>query len=344
MRASWPALSALVAVLLLLSGCTANLADPVSTATDPVQANPPTGAGAGTIGSHGTPARVDGDVQVRMQGANYIARQNVTLTNDFAGASHATLSLKTVNGGVMANGGGNGGYRLTAMLEGRGNTEQQARDALASLTVVPSDSVQGTTLALGLEVRFNDYTPASPLPPLPVQTGSSGRSASIIAVLPAAPSLSLDAQTSNGAIEVQGLHGSSLDLGTSNGGLGVNGAWERANLRSSNGAISLEGTYNALDAKTSNGAIGGKITVTHTSSQNFDTSNGDIELTYAANTGVSFDATSHTSNAEASVDLPDAHDSHDGRAHARSLNFASAPVQVTIDAGSSNGSVSVTAK
>ncbi|MCA1811191.1 MAG: hypothetical protein LC623_04160, partial [Halobacteriales archaeon] len=170
----------LLVAALLSSGCISALANDVP---DPTQGQAPAGPGAGSAAAHGPAQRTESPVTVTLGPDGYVAAKDVTVRNDFGGAGAARLTLATLNGAIKAAAWGQGGYQLAAHLEGRGRTEQEARAALNTLTVLNQDTLTASRLDIGLQVRFGD--PPAPLPvqppvPLP-QVNTLQRSASIVA-------------------------------------------------------------------------------------------------------------------------------------------------------------------
>lgn len=328
----------LLVAALLMSGCISALA--TDTARDPATAQAPSGPGAGTPATHGTPQRTDGPVTVTVGPNGFVAAKDVAVANDFGGSPAARLKLSTQNGAVRAAAGPGGGYQLAAHLEGSGKTEQEARAALDTLTVVNLDSLDTGLLDLALEVRFADLPAPVPTPvPIPsTSVGTLQRSARLSAALPAAPSEELRLETTNGAIGVEGLHGSRLAARTSNGAIHAAGAWDAADLRTTNGAIHLDGLFNDLDADTTNGAIGGTIASQRTCKQTLQTTNGSVKLG-VKDGGHGYKVEGSTTNGRVAIAIGGAQASGKDTQRAQTPGFDGAAVQVTLKAESTNGSI-----
>jgi hypothetical protein len=93
-----------------------------------------------------------------------------------------------------------------------------------------------------------------------------------------------------------------LDLRTSNGGIEVVGIHNSGKLRTSNGGISLENVKGEFEVSTSNGDIDFKGEMTAGGMNRLTTSNGSMEVTLLGEPSVRLDAT--TSNGEIICKLP----------------------------------------
>ncbi|HEX2066303.1 MAG TPA: DUF4097 family beta strand repeat-containing protein [Candidatus Thermoplasmatota archaeon] len=335
----------LLAAALFASGCLSAVASD-ERLPDPADGQVPDGPGAGTAAGHGAPQRTEGPVTVTLGPDGYVAAQDVEVRNDFGGAADANVRLATRNGAITVAAGAEGGYRLAAHLEGRGKTEQEARAALATLTVLNQDDLAGGVLAIGMQVRFDD--PPSPAPaPLPVTAclaacgdgGALQRSASIVATLPAAPALDLEADATNGGLGVEGLHGPRLRLDTTNGAINVQGAWDKADLDSTNGGIHLDALVNDLAASTTNGGIEGTLRSQRTCSQSLSTTNGGVSLT-VKDGGHGYKVKGSTTNGHVAIAVAGAHASGKD-VQAETPGFHGEAIQVTLSARSTNGNVRV---
>lgn len=322
-------------VLLLLVALTAGCLDPGPTPSDPLAASIPDGERAGSPSTHGGAEPDESAVSVSREGSRWVARQTITLSNDFGGASHSKFTLDTLNGDVRVGVASDGGYEVVANLHGAGDTEAQARHALDDLRYSSTDSLGGSTLTVSVRIA---RASSQPLP----LTESNG--ASIAAKLPPEPGHAITADSSNGGITVTGLHGTNLVVDSSNGDLSVSGAFADVVADTSNGAIGLSGTFNTVVADTSNGAITATVRATRSGSLSFSSSNGAIRVTLEAGADRAFDAAGDTSNGQVTIDLGDAQASDEDEASARSPAYGDRPIQVEVDAETSNGGITITAK
>ncbi|MHB1261703.1 MAG: DUF4097 family beta strand repeat-containing protein [Thermoplasmatota archaeon] len=322
-------------VLVLSVALTAGCLDGGPIPSDPASAAVPDGERAGSPSTHGNAGPDESAVTVSREGSQWVARQTVTLANDFGGASHSKVSLDTLNGEVRVSTSGDGGYEVVASLHGAGATEAQARHALGELRYSSTDSLGGSTLTLAVRVA-RAGTQSLPL--------SESHGASFVAKLPPEPSHQLSADSSNGGITVTGLHGTNLVLDSSNGDLTVSGAFADVVADTSNGAIALSGTFNRIVADTSNGAIVATVRATESGDLSFSSSNAAIRVTLEAGADRGFDASGDTSNGRVTIDLGDAQDSGEDDASARSAGYVDKAIQVEVDADTSNAGITITAK
>ncbi len=313
------------------SGAQARLAD-VGGECGEVQADD--GPGAGTAGSHGQAQRSDGDVQISQEGSDVVARQLVSIANDFGGAGNGNVTLTTTNGDVLDCVRGNGGYRTNVHLEGRGSTEQEARAALASMSVAHSDMLTAGTLRLSTVVQFNNAGSTSggiSLPPI-IGTGSSGgsgnlrRSASIVAGLPSAPSYAFNDSTTNGDVIAAGFSGSDAKLSTTEGDIGLDGDWGQSTL------------------STSDGDIAAQLHTSQSGSHNVSTTNGDIDVALAISGTPGFDLSASTTNGAANIDVAGTDpvgEQTATSAHRQSPGYSGSAVKISVGADSTNGDVTI---
>lgn len=291
----------------------------------------PTGANAGDSASHGQPQRADSAVTVTRDGSQYVAQQVVTVTNDFGGAALADVALETVNGGVTAKSWTQGGYESKVTLQGRAPTEQQARDALAKMTVVHDDRLASDRLTLSTEVRF------------PSSFGSNvNGQASIVLSVPPQPSYRLTLDSVNGGVGSAGLGGSSVSAHTTNGGVDVSGAFNSLTAGTTSGSIDLEGRANSVRAVTDNGAIDVRLEPTASGSYALETINGAIEATLVG--PGAFDVEAGAVNGAVSVDLDGGEDvgsQSRTHKHVRSAGYDAAPIRLEVSAETVNGSIDV---
>jgi hypothetical protein len=335
-------LSALAVALAAaaLSGCIADTSSSLGSVGDPSAAEAPQGHEAGSPASHGTPKRADGPVDVKPEGGQFVARRTVTVTNDFGGAASSKLTLDSFNGGIAVKASSDGGYQFKAELYGRGPTQDQARQALDALTLAAQDDLAAGTLTLSFVLSSAPLSSAGPLPIPPIVGSGSNNGGTFSLLVPPQPGHEMSLDSSNGGIAVDGLHGPSLKADSSNAGLSVHGAFGKAELDTSNGGIDLQGTFHDLAADTSNAGVDADLHPSRSGKVTLSTSNGGIDVRVPAS-GAAYDVTGDTSNADVEIRLGGSHIESDDHATYRSPDFASAPVQVTLDLSSSNAGITV---
>lgn len=332
---------ALVLVLittLAAPGCI-DLGDGVG---EPGSADPPTGPRAGSPATHGAAQRSETSVSVTREGDRYYARMNITIENDFGGASRSEVRLATMNGAAQFSEGGNGGYVMLAQLYGAGDTEQQARDALDALTLDSSDELAGGSLALAFTVR-EAAVPGAPLP-IPPITGSMQNfqnGGALRITLPGEPAHDLGAKTTNGAVRSSGLHGPAFSGDTTNGGVTVDGAFDSVTASTTNGGIEFDGTFNTIQATTSNGGIEGRLAWSRSGSANLKTSNGEIDIDLVSADDTGFDVSAQTTNGRITLDIDGDSASGSGPESAQSPGYATKAVQVQVEAETTNGRITI---
>jgi hypothetical protein len=141
------------------------------------------------------------------------------------------------NGGVRIERGSGGEYAITACVSARGDSLAEAEAAAASVR---------------LEVAGNRVRVSS------IQDrGIRNWSVQLIVLAP--DGASIDAETTNGPIGVNGLAGT-FALRASNGPISLSGVDGEVNARAANGPISLDGGRGTYDIETSNGPIGVRLT------------------------------------------------------------------------------------
>jgi hypothetical protein len=162
--------------------------------------------------------------------------------------------------------------------------------------------------------------------------------------LPADSSINLNLVSSNGGITLSDIEGERINLRTSNGALELNNVYaEEIDGETSNGRLS--GTFEAPDTSliTSNGAIDLVLPCTVSGDYMLRTSNSRIDLKVSSSTQVGYDMELSTSNGNINIDIPnlDYSTNQNTRKGAKTKNFASKNVKITIDAGTSNSNIDI---
>ena len=343
-RCGWMAVMASAAGLLL-AACGGNGdSDGIFAVQTPsgCGASVPSGsAGAGSAAAHAQVQRSDGSVDISRDGSQFVAKKLVTIANDFGAATAAEVTLGTQNGAVTACANTGGGYGTRVMLEARATSEAEARRGLDSLTVNHMDSLAAGTLRLNTTVQFGALS-TSPIPGMGSSTDIQ-RVASIVAGLPATASYAITPSSSNGAVQVAGLSGTTADVSTSTGAVTLDGRWNTATLDNSNGIVSVAGDYASLQAKGGNGLVEGDLTVTRNLTARFSGTNGSVDVRLRPGSA-GYDLTGSTNNGSVSIDVANTvavGEQTRTAAHRRSSDYASRSVQASIGASTNNGGVSI---
>jgi DUF4097 and DUF4098 domain-containing protein YvlB len=166
----------------------------------------------------------------------------------------------------------------------------------------------------------------------------------IEAFLPVEAAIDLDLTSSNGGITLSKITGNRINLRTSNGGLNFfNIVAKVIDAETSNGGI--VGVLEASDTRisTSNGKMELELLCTETSKYILDTSNGGVDLRVSSKSEVGYSLDLSTSNGVINVDLPNLSYTTDQKTRkvARTEDFTSKDVQITIKASTSNSSMDV---
>jgi len=176
------------------------------------------------------------------------------------------------------------------------------------------------------------------------ETSKSRYAIGVEVFLPEDALINLDLASSNGAISLTDIESESVELRTSNGALELNNVYaEDIDGETSNGGIS--GTFEApvSSLTTSNGAIDIELPCTLSGNYRLDTSNARIDLKLSSSTQVGYDLELSTSNGNINVDAPNLEYStnQNTRKVAKTEDFASKNVKITIDADTSNSNIDV---
>lgn len=178
------------------------------------------------------------------------------------------------NGGVRIERGSGGEYAITACVGAGARTRADAQAAADSVRLEVNGNRVRLTGAQGREVR----------------------SWSVQLIVLAPDGASIDAETTNGPIGVQGIAGTFV-LRASNGPISLSDVDGEVRARAANGPISVQGGRGTFDIETSNGPIGVRLT-----GQRWDgsltarASNGPLTVSLPANfrTGVEISSSAHS--------------------------------------------------
>lgn len=324
-------LRALAPVLLLsalVSGCVVEDGD----AGDIPTGEAPDGAGAGAASTHGGAEKATGAVDIDRAGTRYTARQTLTYSNDFGGASRATVTLGTGAGGVTARAWDEGGYKTVVVLQATADTEAEARTALGRLTVQHSDRVASGTMTLTTRVLF------------PTNWDGVSYSGVVTANLPKEPAYTLDLDTGSGGASTSGLGGPSVSADTGSGGVSIDGAFARMEADTGSGGVELTGTANSVSANTGSGGVVARLRPAASGSWSFDTGSGDIDVTILRTSGVGCDVTASNGSGSIDIDLANEEavgDQDEDDQHVRTAGYADAAIKVQVVADAGSGDIDV---
>lgn len=315
-------------------------------------------AGVGTPQSHGQFQREDSTVETGSEAGQipgFWARKTVLLTNDFGGADRGVVFVGTDSGLVTVQPGDDDGYRVEAVLEGRGLTEQDARDQLARLDIVHTDEMKPDGLHLTTMTEREPQTQV--IPGFSINLASNAW-ADIVVYLPAGPAYELAADASSGDLTISGLRGPSFLADTSSGDVVLSGLnagsllastssgdltldevqAERVELgvssgditgsalrvgtllaESASGSITLDGVIDTLEADASSGDIDVDAFGSESGAYSLSASSGSITLRLLYGDGHAYRVTADASSGDVDVDLPNStgssDDDEDGDSH-----------------------------
>jgi len=281
--------------------------------------------------------RQDSPVVAVPDGGGWLATQAIVLSNDSAGATRAQVQLVTSVGDVTSSPGANG-YQITVSLQASGNSESEARAALASMSLSHGDELGGDLLSLDTRVAFAPY-----------QAPSSGgivtdlRRASIHASLPAALVYALRQHTDVGDADAAGLSGVTAQLDTQVGNAQLQGDFERVSLDCETGQVSYTGDTRQLHAYTSVGSVIATIPASADLLAELGTQIGDVQVGLpVAAAGAGFDLVASTEVGAAAIVVRNTESqgaSSATHAHYRSADYDSASPKIRVYGTSQVGDV-----
>jgi hypothetical protein len=246
-------------------------------------------------------------------------------------APNLLFRVENVNGQIDVSTWDRPEYNVDLAIKAQGNTEREAQSNLEKVdTTIEENLVQGR-LELVLTISVPRLT-------------WSRVSVNVAVTLPADATVDLDIQTTNGGIKMEDLTGSMLTLSTTNGDVAFDGVEaDTISASTTNGRIS--GSVQAADmtADTTNGVISLSLPCTRTGSYGLETTNGNVDVTVVPSGDVGFDLDASTSSGGATLDLSGLTYETSTSRHkvAHTEGYETKPVQIEIDASTTNGNVSV---
>jgi hypothetical protein len=249
-------------------------------------------------------------------------------TQTFEGAitaSRIALEIDNFNGQISVSTWSKNEYSVE--LDIRARREEYLDDLNVEFNIMEQTMTQG--ISLGYDIP---------------STSKSRYAIGVEVFLPADALINLDLVSSNGAISLTDIDSETIDLRTSNGAIELNNVnAEEIDGETSNGRLS--GIFEAPDTSliTSNGAIDLDLPCTVSGHYRLGTSNGRVDLKVSYSTQVGYDLEFSTSNGNIIVDIPnlDYSTNQNTRKVAKTENFASKDVKITIDADTSNSNINV---
>jgi hypothetical protein len=240
-------------------------------------------------------------------------------------ASRISLNIDNFNGPISVSTWSKNEYSVE--LDIRARREDDLDDLKIDFDIMEETMTQG--ISLGYDIP---------------QSYMSRYAIGVEVFLPEDASINMDLISSNGRISINDIKGESIDLKTSNGALELNNVYANEIYgETSNGALlgTLEASETSLS--TSNGAIDLNLPCTVTGYYKLMTSNNQIDLKVSSSTDVGYDLDLSTSNGNVVIGLQNLDYTIDQRTRkeAKSENFESNSVKITIDADTSNNSINI---
>lgn len=265
-------------------------------------------------------SRTDGMVTTLPGVGGFTATRVVTLANDRGGATAGVLSLLNENGDVTSAGDTQAsGYQVQVTLRASAPTEQQAIDALDTMTVRHVDALGGGTLYIDHEVEY-----------APFQQNGVSRSATVAATFPALSSR-LRQRTVNGTVGSGSMTGTLVLLDSTNGDVVLDGTWDQVELATVSGSVTASSQPFLGDSHATMRAT-----------------NGDIQVTVPAGNPCpisgcpGFDLKGQTTNGSVTINVDGAEpvgNQGTRHRHHRSPGYSGSDPKVSVDALTVNGDV-----
>ncbi len=360
---------AIVLVAISLAGCVDQQADthampgaelPPARAADSFEAKPPhepAQSGSETR-PHGEPKRSDGSVETELatNAPGWRATQQVTISNDFGGASWSDLAVDNSAGSVTIQPWDQAGYLVTVVLEARGTTEEEARRTLQTMHVVHRDQLGDDRLNLATDIQYDQTS--TPIGTIDI---NSGRAATVVVQVPSAPGFDVNVDVSSADVLVKGLAGGRFvvdassgdtvledilaerfEFDSSSGDVTFTGRADQIQGDASSGDVTIEAIANDVDIHSSSGDLVLDLSPAASGGYELGSSSGDIELRVPASDRHGYDVVAETSSGDIRVELEDTQTSqHEDRAEAITIGFSQRPIQVQLMASTSSGDISV---
>lgn len=262
--------------------------------------------------------------------SDYRAQETRTLTGDLT-VDGVFLDIDSFNGPISVSTWAEDEYSISILIKAKGTTDGEAEDNLGDIEFDLTETVLGGVKRLVL--RHNVPSTQMNLYSLTVE-----------AMLPADAEVSVDLDSSNGGIVLTDITGGDIDLSTSNGALVFEDVTaDEVDADTSNGAVrgTLEAPVTYIG--TSNGGINLELPSTVSGRYILKTSNAGVDLKLSSSSSVGYDLDLSTSNGGIDLDIPNLDYTRDTRTskEARTVGFSEKPVQVIIDASTSNASMDV---
>jgi DUF4097 and DUF4098 domain-containing protein YvlB len=243
----------------------------------------------------------------------------------------AFLDIDSFNGPITVSTWAEDEYSISILIKAKGTTDGDAEENLDDIEFDLTETVVGGVKSLVLRHNVPN-------------TKTSLYTVIVEVKLPADSVVSMDLDSSNGWITLSDITGGDIDLSTSNGALDFEDVTaDEIYAETSNGGVrgTLEAPVTYIG--TSNGGIHLTLPSTVTGRYILKTSNAGVGLELSSSSLVGYDVDLSTSNGVIDLDLPNLDYGRDTRTskEARTVGFSAKPVQVIIDASTSNAGMTV---
>jgi hypothetical protein len=261
---------------------------------------------------------------------DYRAQETRELTGALT-VDRAFLDVNSFNGPIRVSTWAEDEYSINILIKAKGTTDRVAEDNLDDIEFDLSEIISGGVKRLVLKhnvpsTRMSIYT------------------LTVDVKLPADVEVSMNLDSSNGGFTLTDITGGDINLDTSNGAIVFEDVTaDEINVDTSNGGVRgiLEAPVTIIG--TSNGGINLMLPSTESGRYVFRTSNAGVVLKLSSSESVGYDLDLSTSNGNLDLGLPNLEYTQNTKTskEARTVGFSSKPVQVIIDASTSNASMDV---
>lgn len=202
----------------------------------------------------------------------FCASRTVSVSGALSGIAKMDVDLKTTNGHVNVRQSGSSSWSLVAVLKAYGATQEEANANVARITYSWRHT-DGSSHFLQAEARQPDDCQCN-------------AQASIDATLPTGLAMVVTAETTNGAIDVEGKT-------------------DGLSAHTTNGAISANADVTQVALATTNGRIDATLRPTASGRISATTTNGQVELSLPEDAQRGYDVTGRTTNGAVTISLKD---------------------------------------
>lgn len=304
--------------MMMLSGC-------ADVAPEGLQEAPPESPGGDTgqtgDGSLGTQS---GKVTVSKQGDRWKAMR--TEVGDLAFSAGQDIDASTVNGAVTLNEGGRGSAHIAATLWAYGDTEQQARQGLQTLSL----RLSGPGVEAHVKASDNQW---------------SNKGGNLAINVPVVDVDAVTLSTTNGAVTIDDLEATVAEIDTTNGAVECRFTSKKLVVETTNGAVTCSGTFNDVIIDTTNARIALDIKAAASGKWSIDSTNAIVDLTVVEDSQRGYDVQAQTTNGQIDFDFRETEevDSSSGYVsksrHERTESYGSRAIQTSVSIDTTNGAI-----